>query len=139
MRGGDVLASALSASERSALLREGVELPIDGTVDLADEPYAVRRLTQTGPISFYGIESLGLSTHRATRNALQILSIVAIGAVALGALASLWLARALAKPIDQLSQQLRQIADSARLLADGRAHGIEPGARRASPTRSTRW
>ena len=110
MRGGDVLASALSASERSALLREGIELPIDGTIDLADEPYAVRRLTQTGPISFYGIESLGLSTHRATRNALQILSIVAIGAVALGALASLWLARALAKPIDQLSQKLRQIA-----------------------------
>ncbi len=112
MRGGDVLASALSASERSALLREGVELPIDGTIDLADEPHAVRRLTQTGPVSFYGIESLGLSTHRATRNALQILSIVAIGAVALGALASLWLARALAKPINQLSQQLRQIAEA---------------------------
>ena len=112
MRGGDVLASALSATERSALLREGVELPIDGTIDLADEPHAVRRLTQTGPISFYGIESLGLSTHRATRNALQILSIVAIGAVALGALASLWLARALAKPIDQLSQKLRHIAEA---------------------------
>jgi putative nucleotidyltransferase with HDIG domain len=112
MRGGDVLASALSASERSALLREGIGLPIDGTIDLADEPYAVRRLTQTGPVSFYGIESLGLSTHRATRNAFQILSIVAIGAVALGALASLWLARALAKPIDQLSQQLRQIAEA---------------------------
>ena len=112
MRGGDVLASSLSASERSALLREGIDLPIDGTIDLADEPYAVRRLAQTGPISFYGIESLGLSTHRATRNALQILSIVAIGAVALGALASLWLARALAKPIDQLSQRLRQIAEA---------------------------
>ena len=30
----------------------------------------------------------------------------------LGGLASLWLARALATPIDQLSQRLRQIADS---------------------------
>ena len=112
MRGDEVVASALSASERSSLLRGGVELPIDGTIDLADEPHAVRRLTQMGPISFYGFESLGLSTHRTTRNALQILSIVAIGAVALGALASLWLARALAKPIDQLSQQLRQIAQA---------------------------
>jgi putative nucleotidyltransferase with HDIG domain len=112
MRGSDVIASALSATERSALLRVGVELPIDGTLDLADEPHAVRRLTQTAPVSFYGIESLGLSTHRATRNALQILSIVAVGAVALGALASLWLARALAKPINQLSQQLRQIAEA---------------------------
>ena len=37
---------------------------------------------------------------------------VAIGAMTLGALASLWLARALANPIDQLSQQLGQIASS---------------------------
>jgi putative nucleotidyltransferase with HDIG domain len=109
---GEIIGSTLSASERSALLRSVGSLPSEGTVDLADEPHAVRRLSEVGPLVFYGIESLGLSTHRATRNAIQILSFVAIGAMALGALASLWLARALSKPINQLSQQLRRIAEA---------------------------
>jgi putative nucleotidyltransferase with HDIG domain len=110
LAGDEVIGSTLNSTERSALLRRAGELPLDGTVELADEPVAVRRLSDGGPISVYGSETLGLSTHRATRNAIQILSIVAIGAMALGALVSLWLARALAKPIDRLSQQLRQIA-----------------------------
>jgi len=110
LAGDEIIGSTLSSTERSALLRRGGELPLDGTLDLADEPVAVRRLSDGGPISVYGTETLGLSTHRATRNAIQILSIVAVGAMALGALVSLWLARALAKPIDQLSQQLRVIA-----------------------------
>jgi putative nucleotidyltransferase with HDIG domain len=108
--GDEIIGSTLSPAERSALLRRNVELPLDGTLELADEPVAVRRLSDGGPISIFGTETLGLSTHRATRNAVQILSIVAIGAMALGALVSLWLARALAKPIDQLSQQLRGMA-----------------------------
>jgi putative nucleotidyltransferase with HDIG domain len=110
LAGDEVIGSTLSSVERSALLRRGGELPLDGTLDLADEPVAVRRLSDGGPIIVYGTETLGLSTHRATRNAIQILSIVAVGAMALGALVSLWLARVLAKPIDQLSQQLRVIA-----------------------------
>ena len=107
-------------------LREGdLELPIDGTLDLADEPHAVRRLSR-GPISFYAVDSLGVSTHRATRNAIQILSTWrsapwrSVRWPASGSRATL------ARPIDQLSQQLRQIAVRARLLVDGRAHGVEP-------------
>ena len=69
-------------------------------------------MNEGGPITVYAMESIARSTHRATRNAVQSLGYVAIGAMALGALASLWLARALANPIDQLSQQLRQIASS---------------------------
>jgi putative nucleotidyltransferase with HDIG domain len=110
LAGDEVIGSTLSSSERSALLRRGGELPLDGTLDLADEPVAVRRLSDGGPFNVYGTETLGLSTHRATRNAIQILSIVAVGAMALGALVSLWLARALATPIDQLSQQMRAIS-----------------------------
>jgi putative nucleotidyltransferase with HDIG domain len=110
LAGDEVIGSTLSSSERSSLLRRGGELPLDGTLDLADEPVAVRRLSDGGPVTIYGTETLGLSTHRATRNAIQILSIVAVGAMALGALVSLWLARALATPIDQLSQQMRVIS-----------------------------
>ncbi len=110
--GGEVIGSTLTSSERSALLRQADTLPREGTLELADEPHSVRRLNEGGPITVYAMESIARSTHRATRNAVQSLSYVAIGAMALGALASLWLARALANPIDQLSQQLRQIASS---------------------------
>jgi putative nucleotidyltransferase with HDIG domain len=110
--GGEVIGSTLGSAERSALLRQADRLPHDGTVELAEEPHSVRRLNEGGPIAVYATESIARSTHRATRNAVQNLSYVAIGAVALGVLASLWLARTLASPIDQLSQQLRQIASS---------------------------
>jgi putative nucleotidyltransferase with HDIG domain len=110
--GDEVIGSTLASSERSALLRQAGSLPREGTLELADEPHSIRRLNEGGPITVYAMESIARSTHRATRNAVQNLSYVAIGAMALGALASLWLARALANPIDQLSQQLRQIASA---------------------------
>jgi putative nucleotidyltransferase with HDIG domain len=110
--GGEVIGSTLTSAERSALLRQAVNLPREGTLELADEPHSVRRLNEGGPITVYAMESLARSTHRETRSAIQSLSYVAIGAMALGTLASLWLARALANPIDQLSQQLRQIASA---------------------------
>ena len=70
----------------------------------------MRRLNTGGPLAYYAAESVG--AHRAARNTFQMLAFVAVGAMLLGGLASLWLARALATPIDQLSQRLRQIADS---------------------------
>jgi putative nucleotidyltransferase with HDIG domain len=107
---GEVIGSTLSSAERSALMRRAADLPQDGTLELANEPHAVRRLNEAGPITFYAVDSIARSAHHATRNAMQILGYVAIGAMALGALASLWLAQALARPIDLLSQQLRQMA-----------------------------
>jgi putative nucleotidyltransferase with HDIG domain len=110
--GSEVIGSTLTSAERSALLRRADNLPREGTLELAEEPHSVRRLNEAGPITVYAMESIARSANRATRNAVQSLSYVAIGAMALGALASLWLARALAGPIDQLSQQLRQIASA---------------------------
>jgi len=108
--GGDIVASTHTPTVRSAFMRHATSLPVDGLIDLADEPYALRRLNTGGPLSYYADEPVG--AHRAARNTFQILGVVAIGAMLLGGLASLWLARALATPIDQLSQRLRQIADS---------------------------
>ena len=39
MASDEVIGSTLSSTERSALLRRGGELPLDGTLDLADEPW----------------------------------------------------------------------------------------------------
>jgi hypothetical protein len=89
---GEVIGSTLTSAERSAVLRQAEHLPREGTVELADEPHSVRRLNEGGPITVYAMESIARSTHRATRNALESLTYVAIGAMTLGALASLWLA-----------------------------------------------
>ena len=107
---GEIAASTHTPGVRSAFIRHATALPVDGLIDLADEPYALRRLNHGGRLAYYAAESVG--AHRAARNTFQILGVVAIGAMLLGGLASLWLARALATPIDQLSQRLRQIADS---------------------------
>jgi putative nucleotidyltransferase with HDIG domain len=108
--GGEVIGSTLATTARSGLMRQVMYLPALGLITLADEPHAMRRLAAGGSLTIYGVEPIG--AHRATQNAFQILGFVTIGAMALGALASLWLARAVARPIDQLSQQLRHIADS---------------------------
>src|SRR5690606_3691499 len=105
-----VIASTLPGTIRSALLRIGATLPKQGLVQLADEPFAIRQLSSGRPMAVYAVESVG--AHRATRNTVEILGIVAIGAMLLGGLASFWLARALSDPIDQLSQQMRQMAEA---------------------------
>lgn len=106
---GDVVGSAHTSGIRNALIRHASFLPSAGLLSLADEPFAVRRLNASGPLGFYGAESVG--AHRAARNTFEMLTFVALGAIALGGIASLWLARSLSRPIDQLSQQLRRIAE----------------------------
>jgi len=107
---GEVVASTLPGTVRSAMLRSGATLPKQGVVHLADEPYAIRQLNSGWPLSVYAVESVG--AHRATRNAAEILAVVGIGAMLLGVLAAFWIARALSDPIDQLSQQMRQMAEA---------------------------
>ena len=108
----EVVGTSLNPAQRSAVMRRAAELPEEGLLDLLDEPWALRRLNASGPVAHYAFESVGASTHRATRNALSMLGFVAIGAMVLGVLVSLWLARLVARPIDQLSQELRQMAEA---------------------------
>jgi putative nucleotidyltransferase with HDIG domain len=108
--GEDLVGSTHTSAVRSAFIRRAPSLPVDGLLDMADEPYAIRRLNGGGPLAFYAAEPVG--AHRAARNTFQMLTVVAIGAMLLGGLASLWLARALARPIDELSQRLRQMAEA---------------------------
>ena len=107
--GGRVIASTLSAS-RKAQLETIAALPEQGIVDLGGEPHAIRRLFQAGDAGFYAVDSVDAAAAGATRAALEAISIIACGALALGAVVSFWLARTLAHPIDQLSQQLHRMA-----------------------------
>jgi HD-GYP domain-containing protein (c-di-GMP phosphodiesterase class II) len=107
-----LLGTTVPESARVALRAAALagRLPSAGAVDLDAERYAARRVLTVGPLEFYALDSLDLSANRASREALDVLWFIAIGALLLGAGASLWLARSVAKPIDALSRELKQMA-----------------------------
>jgi putative nucleotidyltransferase with HDIG domain len=107
---GRVLASTLDDGRRRAFEAQLGRLPDEGVVVLDGDPHAVRRVSRVAGAEFYAADSIGLAAAAAHQDAFDSLSVIAIGALALGALASLWLARSLAQPIDGLSQRLRLMA-----------------------------
>jgi putative nucleotidyltransferase with HDIG domain len=107
--GGRVIATTLDANRKAQLEAVG-PLPEAGIVTLGGDPHAVRLLFQAGSAGFYAVDSVAAAAAGATRSALEAISLIACGALALGAVVSLWLARTLARPIDQLSQQVRRMS-----------------------------
>ena len=69
----------------------------------------MRQLFRSGRAGFYAVDSISTAAAEATATASAAILIVALGALGLGAVVSLWLARVVASPIDQLSQQLRRM------------------------------
>jgi putative nucleotidyltransferase with HDIG domain len=106
----ELLGTTVGGQARQQLLTRGILLPESGVAGLGDEQFATRRVLSLGAVQFFALDSIDVSSHRATRNALQMLGVIAIGALLLGGVASLWLARTVAGPIDELSQQLLQMA-----------------------------
>jgi HD-GYP domain-containing protein (c-di-GMP phosphodiesterase class II) len=105
---GATLPDAPRVALRAAALAG--RLPNADVLDLDGEQYAARRVLSVGPLELHALDSLDLSAHRANREALDVLFLIAIGALLLGAGASFWLARSVARPIDALSRELRQMA-----------------------------
>jgi putative nucleotidyltransferase with HDIG domain len=104
---GAVLASTVS----SAAARDLAVFGSPGgtaarTMTLAGESWAVQPLSRLGDVTFLALASIDRAAAGQTRSALQGLALVAVGAVVLAAMGSVWLARTLTRPIDQLSQSL---------------------------------
>jgi putative nucleotidyltransferase with HDIG domain len=87
-------------------------LPATSTVVLADAEYAVKLLFQDGEAKVYALDSIDASTAVPMRDALGAVLIIAIGAFALAAFASVWLARTISRPIDTLSSSLSEMTAS---------------------------
>ena len=104
-----VIATTLSGAVARALERTS-RLPEEGTLSLAGNQHAVRRLFRAGTADIYAVDSIDAAAVDARHDALQTLALIACGALGLGAVASFWLARALARPINGLSRRLRAIA-----------------------------
>jgi putative nucleotidyltransferase with HDIG domain len=77
-----------------------------GEVPLAGSQYAVQRLIQHGGSQVFVLDSIDASARPVVGEALRAMGVIALGAFALAGLASLWLARTIARPIDTLSASL---------------------------------
>ena len=86
--------------------------PTDGTISLAGESYAFRRVVQVTDTDFYSLQSIDEAAQVMTRTAMRELIYLAIGAVALALIASFWLAHMLSEPIGRLSQSIAAMAAS---------------------------
>ena len=100
--------------------------PTDGTINLAGESYAYRRVVQVTDTDFYSLQSIDEAAQVMTSTVMRELTSLAIGAIALALIASVWLAHMLSEPIGRLSQSIAAIAAS---------HDVEA---RLPPTGSSR-
>jgi putative nucleotidyltransferase with HDIG domain len=113
---GLLVASTLPAdTERefeSVVARSGAA---EGTLEVDGETLAFRRLVQIDTTSFYAVASIDESARGATSDAVRALVSIAVGAMSLALLGSVWLAHLLTKPIGRLSSSLQAMAAGRRL------------------------
>jgi putative nucleotidyltransferase with HDIG domain len=119
--GGAVVASTLPAHAWAAA-REAVEHP--GTTQrINDQEYAVQTLFTSDQARIVTMASIEAGSATATREALGVLGMVALGAFALAAFGSVWLAHVLSGPIDRLSRDIEVIVASRDLTQPLRPTG----------------
>jgi putative nucleotidyltransferase with HDIG domain len=115
---GTVLASTLSGPAARDLVADP---SVDGagarTISLAGETWAIQPLSQLGDVRFLALASIDAAAAGQTQAALKGLAWVGLGAMVLAVMGSLWLARTLTQPIDDLSQSLSAMTTGTRLRA----------------------
>jgi len=110
---GRVIATTLDPARKAALAALGAALPTEkGVVRLGTDLHAVRQLFRSGAAGFYAVDSISAAADQVTTAASEAILVIALGALGLGAIVSLWLARVVARPIDHLSQQLRRMTSA---------------------------
>ena len=110
---GAVIASTLPARATRALTPQLLAgMPDADTVDLDGELYAVRLLLRHGDLAIYTMDSIEASARAILGTTVRALGIIGLCSLAVAALASMWLARTLARPIDTLSRSLAELASS---------------------------
>jgi putative nucleotidyltransferase with HDIG domain len=111
---GAVIASTLPAAatrELSLSMLAGVQSSDDGLL-LAGEHYAVKLLFRHGSAAVYALDSIDSAAAPMVAAAFRATLLIGLGAMALVAVASLWLARSVARPIDTLSRSLTTMTQS---------------------------
>lgn len=116
-----VLATTLPGSAAGDLARLA-DVSGQGTqiATLAGESWAIQPLSRLDGVTFLALASVDAAAATQTAAALQSLGWVALGAMVLAAIGSIWLARTLTLPIDHLSKSL------STMTAAGHAHKPVP-------------
>jgi putative nucleotidyltransferase with HDIG domain len=111
---GAIVASTLSQSLTHALTPSALATlgPTDETLTLEGQHYAVKLLFRHGGAAVYAFDSIDAAAVPYLAAAFRATLWIALGALALAAIASLWLAHTLARPIDTLSRSLTAMTKS---------------------------
>ncbi len=111
---GEVVASSGPSSLSLALAQ--VRLPVSGTgtVIVGGDEYVVRQLSVVDHVATYALGSVSAAARASTADAAMVLTVVGVGSLLLAGLGSAWLARTLARPIDELTVTLTVMARERR-------------------------
>ena len=107
---GHVVASSTTSGLRKAI--ESAGLPAAGPVVVDGQELVVRRLSQLGSTDVYAVSSVASAATATTSEVTRVMFFVGALALLLAGAASLWLARTLAKPIDDLTVSLARMAET---------------------------
>jgi putative nucleotidyltransferase with HDIG domain len=108
--GEQVIATTLPEELERALTPEALRrLPANQIVDLAGSEFAVRMLFKDGDARVYALDSVAAATRGPMSSAFRATLLIAICSFALAMVASFWLARTIAQPIDTLSRSLSEM------------------------------
>ena len=114
---GAVLSTTLNGPTGRELAALGDDAISDARITtLNGESWAIQPLSRLGDVTFVALASVDDAAGNQTAAALQSLAWVALGAMLLAAIGSVWLARTLTRPIDELSTSI------SRMIAAGPAH-----------------
>src|SRR5262245_3096335 len=83
-----------------------------GTLEIGGESNAYRRLFLVGDTAFYALTSIDDAARAAMKETTSTLLLIAIGAIGLALVASIWIAHRLSEPIKRLSSSLHRMATS---------------------------
>jgi putative nucleotidyltransferase with HDIG domain len=104
---GNVIATTLDAPLTQQIAAHIFKNPgTNGSVQLKGDEYAIKLLFQEGDAEVYAVDSIALLTAIPMRHALEAVFAIAIGSFLFAAIASIWLARTISRPIDKLSTSL---------------------------------
>jgi putative nucleotidyltransferase with HDIG domain len=107
---GVVLATTLSGAVARDLAARSDEAAAGAQMlDLSGERWAIQQLSSLDDVTLLALASVDAAGASQTSAALQSLAWIALGAMLLAVIGSVWLARTLTKPIDELSQLLSQM------------------------------
>jgi putative nucleotidyltransferase with HDIG domain len=111
--GGAIIATTLPQDAAAEFTHETADrLGAAGTVKLSGQQYAVRRLFRENDAAVYTLDSIDAAAAPVISAALRAVGWVGVAALMLAGIASLWLARSVARPIDMLSRSLAAMTAS---------------------------